>query len=102
MGSGYIGVITHPPTDPITFDPKFQQDIQADVPILKANDEIHPTQDIFGTNIQGTIGRTPNSVGPMVLIGLIWGFLGIITHKHPRVIGIYRAYIGISHDGVRW
>ena len=25
------------------------------------------------------------------------GFLGIITHKYP----LYRAYIGISHDGVR-
>ena len=34
---------------------------------------------------------TPNSV-PMVLIGFFLGFLGIITHKHPRVIGIYRAY----------
>ena len=33
-------------------------------------------------NIQGTIGCTPNSVA-MVLIGLIQGFLGIITHKHP-------------------
>ena len=33
------------------------------------------------------------------------GFLGIITfitHKYPRDIGIYRAYKGISHDGVRW
>ena len=26
------------------------------------------------------------------------GFLGIITHKYP----LYRAYIGISHSGVRW
>ena len=35
-----------------------------------------------GVSFQGTIGCTPNSV-PMVLIGLIQGFLGIITHKHP-------------------
>ncbi len=46
---------------------------------------------------QGTIGCTPNSV-PMVFIVFSrdsGGFLPIHTHY----IGIYRAYIGISHRG---
>ena len=34
----------------------------------------------------------------MDLMDPMW-FLGIITHKHPRAIGIYRANIGISHRG---
>ena len=28
--------------------------------------------------------------------------MGIITHKYPLYIYIYRAYIVISHDGVHW
>ena len=50
-----------------------------------------------GANVQGTIGCTPYSV-PMVFIVFSrdsGGFLPIHTHY----IGIYRAYIGISHRG---
>ncbi len=64
------------------------------------------TSECFELNIstmyQGTRTGVPRSrtCTTMVLIGRFKkGFLGIITHKHPRAIGIYRAYIEISHRG---
>ena len=53
---------------------------------------------------QGTIGfgggpKKRTCSGPMVFIGFNLGILrDEKTHKYP----LYRAYIGISHDGVRW
>ena len=46
---------------------------------------------------QGTRTGVPLTyVYPNGIYGVLWGFLGIITHKFP----LYRACIGISHRGI--
>ena len=49
-------------------------------------------------HVKGQLG-VPLTVYPWYLLCSTLGFLGIITHKYPRDIDLYRAYIGISHRG---
>ena len=55
-------------------------------------------------NKHPVVSRDKDGWGPLTyvyswyLLCSTLGFLGIISHKYP----LYRVYIGISHDGVRW